>query len=60
MFKILMRYKKSTKNTYVYEEIDDTGDITMDVLVKVPTLYIRKHTLGEEPPTQITVEVTYA
>ncbi|KKN12391.1 hypothetical protein LCGC14_1017020 [marine sediment metagenome] len=60
MIKILMRYKKSTKNTYVFEEIDDSGDIPIDMLVKIPTLYIRKHCFDGKEPMQISVEVTKA
>ena len=54
-----MRYKKSTKNTFVFEEIDDAGDIPVDFIVSIPTLYIRKHCFAEErTPTHIAVMVS--
>ena len=56
---IPMRYKKSTKNTFVFEEIDDAADIPIDSVVSIPTLYIRKHCFAEErTPMHITVKVS--
>lgn len=44
---IQMRYKKSTKNTNVYEEIDDTGEPMFQATI--PTLYIARHALPGQP-----------
>lgn len=47
--KIDMHYKKSTKNTHVYES---TSDIS-----PVPTLYINKSAFDNKPQTiEITIE----
>ncbi len=57
--KIQMQFKKATKNTYVFEEIDDAGDLPADFVAAVPTLYIRKHVfVGEPTPYAIEVEIT--
>ena len=51
---VLMRYKKSTVNTYVYEEIDNNGDTTP----KIPTLYIRKSAfIGNTFPKNISITI---
>lgn len=50
---VLMRHKKDTKNTYVYEEVDSNGD----TLSKIPSLYIRKTAFNNNPPNNISVTV---
>lgn len=54
---VLMKHKKDTKNTYVYEEVESNGD----TLPKIPSLYIRKTAFNGTPPDNIsvTIEVTH-
>ena len=49
--KLKMYYKKSTKNTYVYEDKSQNAAI--------PSLYIRKGNLSEVAPEEITIEITW-
>jgi hypothetical protein len=56
--KIRMKFKKATKNTFVFEEILEDGQVADPAMAKIPTLYVRKSAL--EGPAQIisvTVEV---
>jgi len=56
--KIKMQYKKSTKNTHVFEEINEDDTLMKDVEASIPSLYIRKRAFNNVPTT-IHVEVTY-
>ena len=49
--KLKMYYKKSTKNTYVYEDKNKSAAI--------PSLYIRKESLPEIAPEEITIEISW-
>ena len=56
--KIKMQYKKSTKNTHVFEEINEDDTLMKDAQASIPSLYIRKQAFSGLPTT-IHVEVTY-
>ena len=49
-----MKYKKSTINTFVYEEIDNNGS---EAVSKIPSLYIRKAAFNGNAPERICVTV---
>ncbi len=56
--KIRMKYKKSTKNTFVFNEIDAMGNEVKSINAKIPSLYIRKTALkGPAQIITVTVEV---
>lgn len=56
--KVVMQFKKETKGTVVYEEIDNGGNVLDAGLAKIGTIYIRKRTLPDMPPRiSITLEV---
>lgn len=56
--KVKMQYMKSTKNTHVFQQINEDDTPMKDMEAAIPSLYIRKlHFSGE--PTTIHVEVTY-
>lgn len=46
------KFKKDTKGTYVYEELDE-------ILPKVGTIYVKKHTLGPTAPEKLTVTLEW-
>jgi len=50
---VLMKHKKDTKNTHVYEEVESNGN--GDSII--PSLYIRKSAFPGNPPKAITVTV---
>ena len=50
---VLMKLRKDTKNTHVYEEVESNGD----AVSKIPSLYIRKAAFPGNPPKAITVTV---
>lgn len=55
---IHMQYRKDTKNTYVYQEIDKVdGNILEDFETHIPTLYIRKQVFGRNHPKHITITI---
>ena len=61
--KVQMKYKKSTKNTHVFEEVLPESQDLLPPLLKIPTLYVRKSAFranrqGVAPQT-LQVEVTY-
>lgn len=52
---------KSTKNTFVYGELDSGGNPQKSEFCRIPTLYIRKSAfMGSNPPTNIKVIVENA
>ncbi len=56
--KIRMKYKKSTKNTFVFEEIVPEDEGELKYVSSIPSLYIRKAALkGPAQIISVTVEV---
>ena len=56
--KIRMKFKKATKNTFVFEEINNQGEQVDSALARIPSLYIRKSALsGPAQIITVTVEV---
>jgi hypothetical protein len=49
---ITMKFKKSTKGTFVFEEVVPKGGVPL-----VGTLYTKKHTFGGNAPKAITVSL---
>ena len=47
--KVAMTFSKSTKSTHVYSAESEV----------IPTLYIKKEGLPEEPPKKLTVEISF-
>jgi hypothetical protein len=47
-----LTYKKSTKGTHVYEDVESENP-------EVPTIYIRKYALPDEPPAAITLTIDW-
>ena len=55
--KIRMRFKKSTKGTHVFAQVDEDGRIET-LNASIPTLYIRKSALKDPAKfINITVEI---
>lgn len=52
---ITMRYKKSTKGTHVYEEVDNNQEAEVAV---IPTIYIKKSLFGTKYPKTISLTIT--
>ncbi len=58
MIEVKLARTKSTKNTFVYGEVDSTGNPQRSEFCRIPTLYIRKSAFeGALPPSKITVKV---
>jgi len=56
--KLKMKFKKSTKNTHVYEPVVE--DLVKDVfLPPISVLYIMKSALPSAVPQELTITVTY-
>jgi len=56
--KVLMTYRKSTKNTHVFDEIEEDGSTRDSTFALIPTLYIRKLAFkNSSVPVRITVTV---
>ena len=55
---VKMKYKKSTKRTYVYEAVVDVANMEVHN-APIPTLYIKQIALPTRPE-EITVTVSYA
>ena len=56
--KVTMRFKKSTKNTHVFEEVLADGRPADANMASIPSLYIRKSALPElTKDIIVTVEV---
>lgn len=51
-----MKFKKATPGTFVFNEIDDKGNILTGDDASIPSLYIRKSALSG-PAQNITVTV---
>ena len=55
--KILMKFKKATKHTFVFNECDEDGkELMSTAMASIPSLYIRKSAI-KEPAQYITVTV---
>jgi hypothetical protein len=54
--KIRMKYRKATKNTFVFDEVLADGREADKALATIPSLYIRKSALTK-PAQYITVTV---
>lgn len=55
--KVLMKYRKSTKGTYVFNEVLEDGREPALEHTKIPSLYIRRSAFPGEPPRSIAVTV---
>lgn len=55
--KIRMVLKRETKNQWRFEEVDETGQLALNPLVRI--MYLPKAILGRIPPKEIQVEVTW-
>ncbi len=53
---IFMKFKKGTKNKFVFAECDEMGEVTDPVAATIPSLYIAKISLNG-PAQFITVTV---
>ena len=58
MIEVKLARTKSTKNTFVYGELDSSGSPQASEFCRIPTLYIRKAAFeGALPPQRIVVRV---
>ena len=55
-FKVELTFLKSTKGTHVYQ---DTDERVKGGSAPIPSLYIKKHELPEDPPKKVNVTVDW-
>lgn len=55
---LFFAFEKSTENAYRFQECDKDGKLTERAFAKIGQLYVKKTTLGQEPPKRIAVTLT--